>query len=290
MRESRTVWVGVLVACVGCGTTRMTDTTRAASEMMLVSQAIDNAVAQIDLTELQGKPVFLDTQYLDGTVDKGYLISSLRQHLLAHGAVLMDERPKATYVVEPRSGGVGTDKNSLLIGTPQMAIPAVVPGIPSQIPEIALVKKTEQKGIAKIALFAYNRQTGRALWQSGLVEANSTLKDTWVFGAGPISRGSIRKRTELAGEELPTVASLPLPFHLFPDTTPPAPEPPAVTTVSATAQAFPGSDRPSTPPSLPAVVGAAVWVGPMVPVAAPPPPPPPAGPAQVTPPALPKGS
>ncbi len=289
MRVRRAARAGIVILCAGCGTTRMTDTTRAASEMMLVSQAIDNAVAQIDLTELQGKPVFLDTQYLDGTVDKGYLTSSLRQHLLAHGAVLMDERPKATYVVEPRSGGVGTDKSSLLIGTPQMAIPAVVPGIPSQIPEIALVKKTEQKGIAKIALFAYNRQTGRALWQSGLVEANSTLKDTWVFGAGPISRGSIRKRTELAGEELPTVARLPLPFHLFPDTTPPAPEPPAVATVGATAQTFPDSDRPSGPVALPAVVGAAVWVGPVVPVAAPAPVAPAGGPARGSPAPTPKG-
>jgi hypothetical protein len=72
-----------------------------------------------------------------------------------------------------------------------------------------LVKKTDQRGVAKIAVFAYNRQTGRALWQSGLAEANSSLKDTWVFGAGPYSSGSIRRRDEFAGEPLPR---LPLPF------------------------------------------------------------------------------
>lgn len=208
MRAGR---IGLFLALVatGCGTTRMTDTQRAASEMLLVSQAIDNAVAQLDFSPLQTKTVFLDTQYLDGTVDKGYLISSLRQHLLASGALIQEDRLKSTYVVEPRSGAIGTDKHSLLIGSPQVTLPSITAVPITSIPEIALVKKTDQKGVAKIAVFAYNRQTGRALWQSGTIEANSTLKDTWVFGAGPFSRGTIRKETELAGEPLPKV---PLPF------------------------------------------------------------------------------
>jgi len=200
---------GAAFALCGCGTTRMTDTQRAASEMVLVSQAIDNSIAKLDFAYLEGKSVFLDTQYLDGTVDKGYLISSLRQHLLAHGALLQEERTKATYVVEPRSGAVGTDKHSLLIGTQAITLPSITAIPVTSIPEIALIKKTDQKGVAKLAVFAYNRQTGRAVWQSGLVEANSTLKDTWVFGAGPFSRGSIRPETEFSGEPLP---SLPMPF------------------------------------------------------------------------------
>lgn len=201
-------------AATGCGSTRMTDTQRAGSEMRLVSQAIDRAVTQLDFAELQGKTVFLDTQYLDGTVDKGYLISSIRQQLLAHGALLQEERLKATYVVEPRSGGVGTDKHTLLVGIPATSLPALVPGVPSAIPEIALVKKSDQQGIAKIAVFAYNRTSGRALWQSDLVEASSNLKDTWYFGAGPYRRGSIMRDSEFAGEALPRI---PAALHVFPE-------------------------------------------------------------------------
>lgn len=232
------------VALAGCGTTRMTDTQRAASEMLLVSQAIDNAIGELDFAPLAGKAVFLDVQYLDGTVDKGYLISSLRQHLLAHGAMLMEERAKAQYVVEPRSGAVGTDKNSLLVGTPAMSLPALVPTVPTSIPEIALVKKTDQRGVAKIAVFAYNRQTGRALWQSGLAEANSTLKDTWIFGAGPYSRGSIRRREEFAGEVLP---KLPMPFANVPDKD--EPTTPAAATTQETPRFWATSDLPG--PKLP---------------------------------------
>lgn len=202
----------LVLACgaVGCGTTRMTDTTRAASEMLLVSAAVDNAVAQIDCSSLSGRNVFLDVQYLDGTVDKGYVISSLRQHLLAHGVKLREDRKESDVIVEARSGGVGTDRSSLLLlGTPAMSVPVVITGQPSSIPEIALIKKTDMKGVAKIAVFAYERKSGEALWQSGLVDARSTLKDLWLLGAGPFSSGSIRRRTELAGEELPR---LPLPF------------------------------------------------------------------------------
>jgi len=187
---------------LGCGTTRMSDTQRTATEQLLISNAVDVAVSQIDLRPLSGKPVFFDAQYLDGTVDKGYLVSSLRQSLLAHGCILQEERAKSTYVVEARSGAVGTDRHSLLVGVPQMTVPALVPGQPSQIPEIPFAKKTDEQGVAKIALFAYNRKTGQRLWQSGLVEATSDARDTWVAGLGPFRKGTIVQGTELAGEDI----------------------------------------------------------------------------------------
>lgn len=204
-----TLRIALVCGVAGCGTTRVTDTSRTASEMLLVSQAVDEAVAKFDFSPLAGKAVFLDTQFLEGVVDRGYVVSTLRQQLLAHGAMLLEDRTKAQYVVEARSGGVGTDRHSLLFGVPQMSVPAFVPGQPTQIPEIALVKKTDQKGVAKLAVFAYHRTTGRAVWQSGAVESVSTLKDTWVFGAGPFSKGSVHQETLLAGEPLPKV---PIPF------------------------------------------------------------------------------
>src|SRR5262249_14381099 len=108
-------------------------------------------------------------------------------------------------VVDLRAGALGTDRHSMLVGTPAVQLPTVVPGLPTNVPEIAFLKKNDQRGVAKVAVFAYNRVTGRALWQSGTVEAISDAKDTWVLGAGPFSRGTIRRRTELAGEPLPTI-------------------------------------------------------------------------------------
>ena len=95
------------------------------------------------------------------------------------------------------AGGIGTNQNSLLFGVPQMNVPSVLPGQPSLIPEIPLAKKTDQKGVAKIAVFAYNRRTGRPVWQSGVVQAESTSKDTWVLGAGPFRRGTLGEATDI---------------------------------------------------------------------------------------------
>ncbi len=208
MRALGTVLLALALG--GCGTTRTTDTTRAATEMLLVSQAVDRAVGQIDFTPLQGKAVFLDIAAIDkDVVDKGYVVSSIRQQLLAHGAHVMEDKRDAVYVVEARVGAVGTDRHSLLFGSPQITVPAIVPGIPTSLPEIALYKRTDQKGVAKLAVFAYNRVTGRAVWQSGLVEDVSRLKDRWVLGSGPYSTGTIRRSTELAGEELPPLPQIP---------------------------------------------------------------------------------
>lgn len=192
----------VLASAVGCGTTRVTDTMRTATEQLLVSNAVDQSVSQLDFRMLNGQKVFFDPQYLDGCVDKGYVSSSLRQHLLACGCVLQEDRAKATYVVEARAGGVGTDRHQLLFGVPQMNLPALIPGQPSMIPEIPFAKRTDQMGFAKLAVFAYNRVTGEPVWQSGVVQNQSTSKDTWVFGAGPFRRGTIGENFEFAGKEL----------------------------------------------------------------------------------------
>src|SRR3954451_13248103 len=109
-----------LAALAGCGTTRFTDTSRSATEQLLVSSAVDQTVSQMDFLPLADKRVFFDVQYLENGPDKGYIISSLRQQLLAQGCLLVEKRDEASYVVEARCGAVGTDRHDLLFGIPQM--------------------------------------------------------------------------------------------------------------------------------------------------------------------------
>ena len=113
-------------------------------------------------------------------------------------------RDEATYVVEARAGAVGTNRQDVLIGVPQTSLPtgALTGGGPSVIPEIPLAKKTHQKGVAKIAVFAYNQVTGQALWQSGAVPVTADARDTWVFGTGPFQRGSIYTGTSFTGHRV----------------------------------------------------------------------------------------
>ncbi len=193
-------------ACVasGCGTTRWTDTSRTATEQLLVSDAIDRAVNEIDFHPLADKEVYFDATYLKGVVDEGYLVSSLRQRMLSSGCILKIKREDATYIIEPRAGVVGTNRHDLLYGVPATNLPSFVPvpGIPSQIPEIPFAKRTNQQGVAKIAVFAYNRETGMLVWQSGIANQMSRAKDFWVLGAGPFQRGTIYKGTAFAGQTI----------------------------------------------------------------------------------------
>jgi hypothetical protein len=190
---------------MGCGTTRSSDTNRTATEQMLISNAIDLAVQSVDLKTLAGQSVFLDDSRLGEVVDRNYLISTLRQHLLASGCRLRDQRDQADYIVEARAGAIGTDRNDLLFGVPSTNVPQIFPVQPvpgAVIPEIPIAKRRDQKGIAKIGVFAYHRETGTPVWQSGLVHQQSSSNDVWILGAGPFQRGSIYDGTAFAGKAL----------------------------------------------------------------------------------------
>jgi len=202
-RESATALL-LATLLAGCGTTRWTDTRRTATEQLLISDAIDRAVQQIDFHQLAGADVYFDDSYLSTAVDQDYVISSLRQHLLASGCVLKEKREDARYVVEARAGAIGTDRHDLLYGLPATNLPTLVPipGVPTALPEIAVVKRTDQLGVAKLAVFAYDRTTGESVWQSGVSSTNSAAKDFWVLGMGPIQRGTIYDGTAFAGQKL----------------------------------------------------------------------------------------
>ncbi len=198
------ILTAVAIPLAGCGTTRSTDTNRTATEQLLVSDAIDRAVQTMSLQTLAGQTVYFDDSKLGDVVDKNYLISTLRQHLLANGCKLRDQRDQADFVVEARAGAVGTDRNDLLFGLPSINVPAIplVQPVPAAIPEIPIAKRKDQRGVAKIAVFAYHRQTGAPVWQSGIVHEESSANDVWILGAGPFQRGTIYDGTTFAGNAI----------------------------------------------------------------------------------------
>jgi len=188
----------------GCGTTKWSDTKRTATEQLLISDAMDRAVAKMDFRAVAGKKVYLDSDPLRSVTDASYLVSLLRQHMLASGCRLMEKRDDADYVIEVRAGAVGTDRREVTFGVPATKALNALPVAASApvIPEMPLANKTEQRAVVKLALFAYNRNTGRPVWQSGTVPIESTAKNLWVLGAGPFERGTIYEGTGFAGKTL----------------------------------------------------------------------------------------
>ena len=188
----------------GCGTTKWTDTGRTATEQLLISDAMDRAVSRLDFCSVAGKRVHLDSKPINHMTDSAYLVSLLRQHMLASGCIVEESRNDADYVVEVRAGAIGTDRREVMIGMPATQITGMLPinGIPTSIPKMPLANKTEQRAVVKIAVFAYNRKTGRPLWQSGTIPVESTAKNVWVLGAGPFERGTIFEGTKFVGSKI----------------------------------------------------------------------------------------
>ncbi len=206
----------LFVVLSGCGTT----TQRVGTEQLLISDAVDHAVAQLDFAPLTDSRVFLETGYLEsvkgyGFVNAPYIISSLRQQLTAAGCLLQDNPEEADVIVEARVGALGTDGHEVIYGLPKnnllSSAAAVIPNAPNipTIPEISAARIDAQSGIAKLMVFAYDSQTRAPVWQSGVARAESTSRNSWVLGAGPFQKGSLHQGTRFAGEMIDSKLNVP---------------------------------------------------------------------------------
>ena len=200
-----------LLFAAGCGTTK----NQIATEQLLASDAVDRSIAHIDFSPLAGQRVYFDTRYIKevknlGFVNSDYIISSLRQQLFASRCLLEEDRENAEIIVEARVGTLGNDGHEINYGMPSgnnalSSAATVVSGNPSFaiLPEISLARRDQQVAAAKIAVFAFQRETKEPVWQSGTHVAFSNARQTWVFGAGPFQSGTIYEAPRLAGSRLP---------------------------------------------------------------------------------------
>ena len=182
------------VSCWGCATTRTSDTARTGMEQMLISNAIDQAVSRVNLEGIAGRKVFLEEKYLD-CVDKNYVIGSLRHRILDTGALLVDAREEADVVMEPRSGGVGTDNSDRYVGMPGIALPGPMP---FELPEVRFWEKKSQFGTAKVAVMIYDARTRQPLAASGTQLARSDNSQWSILGMSPGPVGSVHRELSTA--------------------------------------------------------------------------------------------
>ncbi|KAA5539604.1 hypothetical protein FYK55_23850 [Roseiconus nitratireducens] len=196
----------IVVALTGCGTTRE----HQATEQLVVSEAVDRNIQDLDFRPLSGRKVYLDTSYMRNVkgptfVNAEYVISGLRQQILAAGCLIQDSSNDAEIIIEGRIGTLGSDDHQVTFGLPEnnavSNAASLIPNAPTlpSIPEIAFARRESREAASKIAAFAYDRETRRPIWQSGVRHSVATAKNTWVLGVGPFQGGSIREKTKLAG-------------------------------------------------------------------------------------------
>lgn len=202
---------------VGCGTTK----SYTATEQLLMSDAVDSTISKIDFRPLTGQKIFLDTTYISlagkpipgvptqvNLVTADYVISALRQQMLAAGCNLVEKREDADLICEARCGALGTDGHSVIYGIPASnglsGVGSILTGSPTipAIPEISFAKRELKSAAGKVAVFAYTRESHEPVWQSGIAQAGSNARDTWFLGIGPWQYGTIYRGTRFAGKRI----------------------------------------------------------------------------------------
>ncbi len=177
-----------LTLCAGYATTNTSNTARTATEQLLLSNAIDQSLNKVDFSAMHGRKVFLDPTYLDG-VDKQYVVASLRHHLLYNGVHLAAAADKADVILEPRSGGIGTDTTESYYGIPGISLP----GGMFTLPEVKFVTRMNQHATAKIGLAAYDAGEKSIVGGGGVSIAQAQHNNWHVLGVGPFTTGTIKQ-------------------------------------------------------------------------------------------------
>jgi hypothetical protein len=162
-RMPRKILLSVFVLLLaGCSAARNSEPPRTATEELLISSAADRAASQISLGIPPGTRVFVDPKYFQG-YDQGYALAAIRTQFLKSGLALVDDPKQAQAVVMVSAGALSTDQKSLLIGVPQLQFPFLPIGNSITVPEIALFKSAEDKGVAKFVATGYDAKTGKLM-------------------------------------------------------------------------------------------------------------------------------
>jgi hypothetical protein len=162
-RSSAFIALTLIVCALGaCTTVRESSPQRTATEQLLISTAVDRAIAQVNLKIPPGTKVFVDSEQLDGT-DGNYAAGEMKDRLLRSGANLVNDKGKADAVVEVRAGALSIDDKQTLVGIETFDAPIPFAGQAAKIPQIALYKNRVRQGVAKIAAFGYSTSDGKLI-------------------------------------------------------------------------------------------------------------------------------
>ena len=143
--------LGIVFLCLaGCSSRLVTNTSRSAIEQMLLTGAVDKAMAKFSLAEVEGVKVFLDFSNL-AAVDAPYVKTAARARFCELGATLVDKAGEADLIAEIACGALGTEFKTTVVGLP----PLPVPNSPIPLPEASLYKSSDRTGIVKILIFVH---------------------------------------------------------------------------------------------------------------------------------------
>lgn len=174
----------------GCTSTKTSNTARSGTEQLLISNAVDQSLSKVDFRPMAGKRVLVEEKYLD-SVDKGYVASTVRHHVLQAGGALATKPEEADVILEIRSGGIGTDISDSFLGVPGISLPGML-----TLPDVKLVTRTRQSAFAKLGLVAMDAKTHQVLGDGGTSLSMSDDNKWFVMGVGPYEDGTMKREVQ----------------------------------------------------------------------------------------------
>jgi hypothetical protein len=128
------------------------------------------------------------------------VIGEIRELITMRGGMLVREFESAELVIEPRSGALSIDSTSSIIGLPSAPTPVPLVGT-VQLPEIALWKSDKQFSIAKLALLAYERDSGKHVAATGSLIGRANIKYYKFLGFISYNKTTVPERKKLTDEQ-----------------------------------------------------------------------------------------
>lgn len=180
----------MLMLASGCATMKQSDTSRTGLEQLLISNAIDQSLQKVDFRPIAGAKVHLKADLLE-CIDKNYAILATKSKLLANQCTLVDSAEDAEVQIEIASGGVGTDRTELVVGTPEIPL-----GLMGSVPKINFYERNKAMGTAKLAIVATDVKTKQPIINSGYSLARSDHQHWTTLGMGPVYSGSVAEQIQ----------------------------------------------------------------------------------------------
>lgn len=194
---------------------KQSDTARTGVEQLLVSSAIDRSLDRVDYRPISGAKVYVEQKYLD-CVDKNYVVVALNQRLLRSGCTLVDKAEDADVIMQVGSGGVGTDRQELFVGIPEISVPFPVP---MSLPKVPFFDRVRSNGTAKLAIVAYDAKNRNPVINGGSQLARSDHKSWNVLGTGHVVTGNVPDEIARATGESESLVPIPTVAAARPSTT-----------------------------------------------------------------------
>ena len=175
------VFAVVAVFFAGCTDPSITNTGRNAVQEMLLANAVERGLDQMDFRPLADKKVVLDYVYLAPQTYKEYFQACAETCLYTSGATIVNKAEEADYIVRLYVGTLATENTSWNIGTPELPVPIPDTSLNIAIPQLSLIKRITRNGVARFSALVLDAKTRKPFLVYREINAMSQYNNWIVF-------------------------------------------------------------------------------------------------------------